>query len=144
MNGPHKYKGLLITILMVSLFHSGCSSSSEKENRPKNDRNSIPEEFQKDGMISSSTYQVFVRTYGETEEEAKVNGEAAAREKAFKYIIKEPFIRTRLSEYGSGLLKNIIKKNGKIVRIAMDSERTWSISYHISKIGLREDFQKLR
>jgi hypothetical protein len=104
----------------------------------------MPAEFRRSGMISSSTYQVHMQIYAETEADVKKNGSKSAQERAFQLLRKEPFIYSKISEYGIANLKKLIAENGKIVRSIPEGPRTWSIVYQISKIGLRDDFQNLR
>ncbi len=105
---------------------------------------SMPEVFRRDGMISSSSYQVYVTTSADTEEKAMINGEALARSVMLELLMNESFARVRISEYGKKRLINLIKESGKIVRTAHLEKSKWGISYQINRIGLREYLQTIR
>ncbi len=100
-------------------------------------------EFRRSGMISSSTYQVYMQIYAESEDQVGENGLKSARDRAFHLIRKEPFIHSRITENGLQNLKKIIATNGKIIKYVQEGPRTWSIVFQISKIGLRTEFQDL-
>jgi hypothetical protein len=146
---------LLITFIMILISDfTGCSS--EQKTEPKispeepgfftasEDANSkLPAEFRRNGMISSSTYQVYMQVFAETESDVMKTGKKSAQERAFQLLRKEPFINPRISEYGIQTLKKLIADNGKIIRAVPDGPRTWSLVFQISKIGLRENLKAI-
>lgn len=125
------------------LLSVGCQSPSSGpvENSTYQ---SIPAPFRKNGMISSSTYQVYVETKADSEEKAKINGEALARTTAFRLLTNESFARIRISEYGRRKIKDLIEKEGSIVRISQIKENRWGISYQIYRNDLREYLMTIR
>lgn len=135
----HPVRHFTLTMLIILL--SSCSL------QPKTGEaiyETMPEAFQKNGMISSSTYQVFVRTTADTKEKALINAEALAKTRAYELLLNESFTRIRVSDYGKKRLKKVIEENGKIVRLAHESKHKWGGAFQVNKIGLREYLQSIR
>ncbi|MBI3394889.1 MAG: hypothetical protein HY042_03560 [Spirochaetia bacterium] len=107
-------------------------------------RNDIPLEMKKNGMVSSSTYQVFVTVVANSEQEALKLADSTARQKAFNLMVQEPFMPRQISDFGQKEVRKLIETNGKMVKFVKDNETSWSAVLHITKEGLRGHLQNIR
>lgn len=137
------YVFIFIALWGLSTF-IGCMSEQKKEKPNEPHYEKVPENLKKNGMISSSTYQVWVTTIADNERQALINGEELAKNRALKLLRIEPFTRGGLSQWGANQLQNLVEKHGHVVKIVEESANNWTVIYHIQKIGLRDDLQKLR
>ena len=119
--------------------------TDDKSSGTTDAKGEIPSDMRQDGMIDSSTYQVFITAFGSSEEEARLNGLTEARHKAFNLMRKDPALQGK--SLGSGSLqelRQLIARNGKIVRIQQEPNGSWSVVLRIEKEGLRGYLRRLR
>ncbi len=95
----------------------------------------LPEPFRRNGLISSSTYQVYVTVFGDNEEEARIKGDTEGRAKAIELLLKEPFMSRFNYEKRKNDMIAIVRSHGRVVRVAQQSENTWGVVYHITQQG---------
>lgn len=103
----------------------------------------LPESFRRSGMISSSTYQVYLTVTASDPFEAKHQAQPRARKRAYELLVNEPFIPRYPTYAGKIKLESIIRKEGRIVQTNQIAADSFEVVFHIHKIGLREDFQKI-
>ncbi|MCE9599724.1 MAG: hypothetical protein K8S54_17325 [Spirochaetia bacterium] len=103
------------------------------------------EEVLREGMVSSSTYQVMVTTLADSPEDARIKGEPEARRKAFNLIVREPFFRGMLSDEGRRQLRLIVDQKGRVVRVHQEPDRSYTVVYQITQPGgIRDLFRNIR
>jgi hypothetical protein len=137
-------KRVLASIFGLSiLLIANCGGGQGNTNNGVRN-SSLPDEFKVTGMVSSSTYQVFVTAFGNSEGDVKEAALRDAKQKAFNLILKEPFVSRTISDQGKKEIKNIIEENGKIVRLQKESGDTWSAVFQINKPGLQNHLKQLR
>ena len=143
--GECRFKILLFTaILIVSgVFSAGCSSASPRSDLLP-DIHPLPREFKRNGLISSSTYQVVVDIETENSDRAAVLGQGMAREKAMHLILQEAFVNRNISAVGKSQIEKLIEMQGKIVKVQQVEENLYSVVYQIQKLNLRHSLQQLR
>lgn len=139
----------LAVLLLASLSAGACSfhaplallpsTRAEEANEP----DTIPDEFRRSGMISSSTYQVYMVTYADSPEMARKNGEVLIKRKAYDLIMKEPFTRRHISPYSQQKVRDLVE-TGKVIMMKPLSGNSYGLVLQIHKRGLRDYFQSLR
>ncbi|MBL8022359.1 MAG: hypothetical protein JNM27_21965 [Leptospirales bacterium] len=103
------------------------------------------EEVMREGMVSSSTYQVMVSVIAANAEEARIKGEPEARRKAFNLIVREPFFRGMLSDEGRRQLRLIVDQKGRVVRVKQEPDLTYTVFFQITQPGgIRDLFRNIR
>lgn len=120
------------------------NNSSNGNNGNNSVKSEMPAEFRRSGMITSSTYQVFITVFGNSEQEAQKNGLQEARQKAYNLLLQEPFIPRNISDEGKRDLRRLIEESGKMVQMVKESDNTWSLVLQINKPGLRNYLQQMR
>ena len=95
----------------------------------------LPEAFRRNGLISSSTYQVYLTVFGDNEEEARIKGDEEGRAKTIELLLKEPFMSRFNYEKRKNDMINIVRRHGRVVRVAQESENTWGVVYHVTQKG---------
>ena len=108
----------------------GCSSGQVFSRYEK-----LPPAFTRNGLISSSTYQVYVTVFGNDEQEARFKGEQEGQARAIELLLKEPFMSRFNYEKRKNDMVNIVRRHGRVVRVAQQSENTWGVVYHITQQG---------
>lgn len=131
-------KTYLLPILFSLLISGYCQSGGQTPVYTP-----LPESFRRSGMISSSTYQVYFTVNADSHFEAKHQGEPRGRKRAYELLVNEPFIPRYPSYKGKLRLEQIIRTQGKVVRTNQVSDDTFEVVFHIHKVGLRQDFQKI-
>lgn len=103
------------------------------------------EEVLREGMVSSSTYQVMVSAIATSAEDARIKGEPEARRKAFNLIVREPFFRGMLSDEGRRQLRMIVDQKGRVVRVKQEPDQTYTVVFQITQPGgIRDLFRNIR
>lgn len=103
------------------------------------------EETIREGMVSSSTYQVMVTAIASNAEDARVKAEPEARRKAFNLIVREPFFRGMLSDEGRRQLRAIVDERGRVVRVRQEPDLTYTVIFQITQPGGIQDlFRNIR
>lgn len=120
----------LVLVLLLAGIGSACGGG-QVFGRYK----PLPEAYRRNGLISSSTYQVYVTVFGDSEEEARVRGEQEGQSKAIELLLKEPFMSRFNYEKRKNEMVNIVRRHGRVVRVAQESENTWGVVYHITQKG---------
>lgn len=121
-----------------------CKSDEDYRREAETLRRSLPQEYQRTGMISSSTYQVYFRVSARSSVEASDLARSESEALAMKYLLKEPFIFVNVSVYGVQRLKDIVHKKGRIVVVQKSEENNYyDVVFHITDYGLREQFQQI-
>lgn len=143
---PHRHlnKTFFILLSLFILLSAGLASCRTNPEPIYARQGTLPEPFRRNGMISSSTYQVSFVMQATDEDDARRRGEAQGRTETFNLMIKEPFISVRFGHRGRQQLERIIQENGRIVRIHKEDEHYYIIVYQVTKVGLREELQGLR
>ncbi len=136
----------IFTILAIFLInfcvHQRYNYFIESKNY---DSISLPEEFKKTGMLSSSTYQIFLKVRADTYEEALLITQKEILEIAYYYITLEPFMLRTLSPYGKQQIFDLIKNKGKVVLIKRNlSENVYDVVFHVSEYDLRNYLRKIK
>jgi hypothetical protein len=133
---------ILLTLLLSAL--AGCKTEEDYRRAAEQLRNSIPDEYRRTGMISSSTYQVYFRITARSDSEALDLARSECEPLALRYLLKEPFIYVTISPYGVQRLKDLIHKKGRIITVHRAENQEYEVVYHITDYGLREQFQQIR
>jgi len=105
---------------------------------------SLPPEFRRSGLISSSTYQVPIAVDAKDEEEARELGNKLVRQKAFQLLLQEVFIPKNITAPGRENIRTLVNKNGKIVRIEKASDHRFNLVLQINKMGLHNYLKRIR
>lgn len=121
-----------------------CTLPREEVPLPAEKPPELPNVFRRNGLISSSTYQVSVVLKAKSREEAKLSGEAQAKERAFFLIMQEPFIRKYLSPKSRDDVLSLVESSGRVVRVFPEKDGSWSVVFQVNRIGLRSDLERLR
>lgn len=95
----------------------------------------LPEPYQKNGLISSSTYQVAFSVLADSEEEARAKGESEGRARAFEMLIKEPFIGRFNYDRKRNELQRIVAAHGRVVYLARESASSFGVVYQVTQQG---------
>lgn len=134
-----------ISVLAAFLSAASCRSAEDYRREADTLRRSIPDDYRRTGMVSSSTYQVHFRVSGRNEAEAAEAAKAECEPLALKYLLKEPFIFVYVSQFGVQRLKEIIHKKGSIIVLQKSEQnQDYDVVYHVTDYGLREQFQQIR
>ncbi len=134
----------VLLALSLSTLPFGCKTVESYRPEAEELRDTIPDEYRRTGMISSSTYQVYFRVSARSYSEALDIARSQAEHLALRYLLKEPFIYITISPYGVQRLKELIHKKGKIIAVQKAEDNYYDVVYHITDYGLREQFQKIR
>lgn len=139
-------KTKVVFLLPVALIAalSFCKSSGNGNGNGRGSKSEIPPEMKRNGMVSSSTYQVFITVVSTTESDARKLAESEARQKAFNLICQEPFMPRVLTDGGKKEVRMLVDANGKIVKFVKESDTSWSAVLHVQKENLRAVLQQIR
>ena len=127
---------------LVPLFT--CHLRREEPPARVSNRPELHAAFRRNGLISSSTYQVSLSLEAATREEARRQGGVQAKDMAFYLIMQEPFIRKYLSRKARDEVRNLVESTGRVVRVFPEGGGTWRVVLQVSKIGLRNYLERLR
>lgn len=130
----------VIFMMFIVTASSACAGSRSHE---KNQDISLPPEFKRSGMISSSTYQVIVSLENMSEDDAKKEGADLAIEKAASLISQEVFINRNLSMDGRKKIRKLVEEKGKIVRVQKTSDKIYSIVYQVNQPRLKKYLESI-
>lgn len=127
------------------LSPTACKTNQEYKLEAEQLRTTLPDEYRRTGMISSSTYQVYYRVMARDQADAESIAKNESEQYALKYLLQEPFIYVTISQYGVQRLQDLIKKKGQVVAVQKANDADYyEIVYHITDYGLREQFQYIR
>lgn len=108
-------------------------------------KQSLPEEYKRTGMLSSSTYQIFLKIKADSFEEALTIAKKEIFEVAYYYITLEPFMFRYISPYGKQQILDLIRSKGKIIAIQKNfQENVYDVVFHVFEYDLRDYLKKIR
>lgn len=131
----NRFQHFFFITVFVILSNSCISHSSPYE--------PLPERYQKEGLITSNTYQIQIDVIAISRKKAIENGKQLAINKAYNMMIKEPSLKFGLGLYGRKKIKSLIESNGKIVYLSPSSEESWQIVFQVYKKGLWDFLRNL-
>ncbi|MDH5655367.1 MAG: hypothetical protein OEZ34_05635 [Spirochaetia bacterium] len=134
-----KRKIYILPLLFLTVLEIYCIGIFKKNS----DVMPLSPEFSRNGLISSSTYQVVIALEVASEKEARIQGRELAVEKAGSLIFQEVFIYRRLSMEGRKRIRKIIEEKGKIILIQKTSDKIYSIVFQVSQRGLKKQLERI-
>ena len=103
----------------------------------------LPALYRREGLVSSSTYQVHVVVLAESPDEARLVGDTPARQRAIDLMQNERAISSRIGYYGRQEIKRLVEEEGEIVRVHHEKDATYVIVLQVYRAGLYHYLQKL-
>ncbi len=137
-------KKAILVFLPVVLVATLTFCKSNGNGNGRGGKTEIPPEMKRNGMVSSSTYQVFITVVSTNEAEAQKLADSEARQKAFNLICQEPFMPRVLSDSGKAEVRKLVQASGKIVKFVKETDTSWSAVLHVQKESLRTHLQQIR
>lgn len=139
-------KKSIVLLLPVALLAAltFCKSGGSGNGNGRTGKPEIPPEMKRNGMVSSSTYQVYITVVSTNEADAQKLADSEARQKAYNLICQEPFMPRVLSDSGKKDVRRLVETNGKIVKFVKENETSWSAVLHVQKENLRTHLQQIR
>ncbi|MFN3605435.1 MAG: hypothetical protein ACK4UJ_12070 [Leptonema sp. (in: bacteria)] len=96
-------------------------------------------------MISSSTYQIYIKIKADSYEEALNVAKKEILEISYYYISLEPFMYRNISPYGKQKIMDFIKTKGRFVYIKKNREEdVYEVVFHIFEIDLKNKIKEIR
>lgn len=135
-----------IFVIFGFLFSLNCLSKNVYFIDTKNlDSFKIPNEFKETGLISSSTYQIYIKIKADSYEEALNVAKKEILEISYYYISLEPFMYRNISPYGKQKIMDFIKTKGRFVYIKKNREEdVYEVVFHIFEIDLKNKIKEIR
>jgi len=119
----------------------GCATTPQGTQDPADFDDDEYEELapalQREGFVSSNTYQCAVTVLADTEREALQRGAPLARERAADLLLQETVISSRIGPRGRQEIQRLAE-NGRVVRVHQEAAERWVVVLQVSKRGLRE------
>ncbi|MCB1323409.1 MAG: hypothetical protein KDK34_24330 [Leptospiraceae bacterium] len=128
-----------VMVMLLSLV--ACQSLSMEEPGPLYEP--LQEQFKREGLISSNTYQVHVIVSAADAGEARSVGRPLALERALESILKEPSLHSNMSFHGQQQIKNLVYEEGRVVRIHQKDAQHWFVIMQVYRNGLKDYLRSL-
>ncbi len=106
---------------------------------------SLPEEFKKTGLISSSTYQVYFKVRAEDYVSALKIAKTEIVRLTLEYLLQEPFVTVRISYNGKLKIKQMIEEKGRFIYIKKSEEPDlYDVVFHFTDNDLRNQLRNIK